>query len=116
MVVALMCLQQLIRLRQRLLRSAQVDVDAQQAFGHGPLENAPVPAALGLQGGFAHQLDDARFFPAFDDHQRHAGCEQGLQFSGGEMSAATGFHVRRTLAKRPIRGLVFMTTVTHSSP
>ena len=76
-------LQQLLGLRQGLLRSAQVDVDAQQPFGHGPLEHAPVLAALGLQGGFAHQLDDPGFFPAFDDHQRHARCQQGLEFSGG---------------------------------
>ena len=75
--------QQLLGLRQGALRAAQVDVDAQQSFGHRPLEHAPVPAALGLQGRFAHQLDDAAFFAAFDDHQRHAGGQQGLQFSGG---------------------------------
>ena len=76
-------LQQLFGLRKCPLRSAQIDVDAQQPFGHRPLENAPVLAALGFQRGFAHQLHDRRFFPAFDDHQRHARSQQGLQFSGG---------------------------------
>ena len=76
-------LQQLLGLRKRPLRAAQVDVDAQQAFGDRPLEYAPVLAALGLQRRFAHQLHDAAFLAALDDHQRHAGGQQGLQFSGG---------------------------------
>ena len=75
--------QELIGLRQRALRAAQVDVHAQQAFGHRPLEDAPVPAALGAHGGVAHQLDDAAFLAAFDDHQWDARREQGLDFSGG---------------------------------
>ena len=91
-------LEQLLGLRQRLLGSAHVDVDAEQPFGHGPLEHAPVTATLRLQGGFPDQIDDTGFFPTFDDHQRHAGGHQGLEFSGGGDVRSHVFHVRRTLA------------------
>ncbi len=37
--------QELRRIRDRALGAAHVDVDAAQAFGHGPLEHAPVAAA-----------------------------------------------------------------------
>ena len=42
--------QQLLGLRQRPLRAAEIHVHAQQTFGHGPLEDAPVAAALRASG------------------------------------------------------------------
>ena len=95
--------QELLGLRQQVLWAAHVDVHAQQALGHRPLEHAPVPATLRAHGRFAHQFDGAAFFAAFDDHQRNARRQQGLQFSGGGVVGwlGLGVHQRRTLAKCP---------------
>ena len=91
---------------QRVLRAAHVDVDAQQPFGHRPLENAPVPAALRAHGGIAHQFDDAAFFAAFDDDQRDAGRQQGLQFSGGGDVGGHGTHWAAHFSKTARPGAV----------
>ena len=75
-------------------------------------EHAPVPAALGLERRFAHHFHDSRFFAALDDHQRHAGSQQGLQFSGGGEVGSQVFideccHGRGHFNKTPSFGAVF---------
>ena len=64
-----------------LLRAAQIDVQAPQAVGDGPLEHRRV------RGGEARrqrgeQLERARLVARLDDEQRHAAAKQRFELAG----------------------------------
>src|ERR1700676_2038677 len=88
-------LEHLFRLGQRALRPTEIDIDAPQTLGDGPLEHAPAAAHPHLEAGLPHQRQYARFFAGLDDDEGHARTEQGLQLVARIQRDRWGTHAAR---------------------
>ena len=77
----LQMLQQLFRIREHALRTAEIDVDALQTLGDSPLEHAPAAAFLHLEAHFAHQVEHARFFARLHHDERQTRRQHRLQLA-----------------------------------
>ncbi len=77
----LQMLQQLLRIREHALRTAEIDVLALQPLGDGPLEYAPAAAFPHLEACFAHQRQHARFLTRFHDNERQTRRQHRLQLA-----------------------------------
>ena len=88
-------LQQLVRIGEHALRTAEIDVDALQALGDGPLKHAPAAAFPHLEARLAHQRQYARFFAGLDHDERHTRGQHGLQLAARVLRDGGVIHAAR---------------------
>ena len=74
-------LQHLGRLGVVLLRAAQIDVEAPQAVGDGPLEHRRVRGGEQRGASEASSCERARLVARLDDDQRHAAAQQRFELA-----------------------------------